>query len=60
MERHSVRAHVVDTLNDVDFALVGPAVQTGLPDRRPGTTALWHVPNIKAVGDGMMDQQSIR
>lgn len=60
VEGHPVRAHVVHTLDDVDFALVRPAVQTGLPDRGPGTTSLWHVPNIEAVGDAMQDQQSIR
>ena len=56
VEGHSVWADVVDTLDDVDFTIVRPVGQTGLPDRGPGTTALWHVPNVEAVGNEMQHQ----
>lgn len=49
MESHLVRAHVVYALEDIDFALSRPVVQTGLPNRGPCTTALWHMPNVKAI-----------
>ena len=52
MESHSVRAHVVGALEDVDFATFRPGVQIGLPDRGPCAAALWHVPNIEAVDGG--------
>jgi len=53
VEGNRVRGDVVHTLKDVELALVGPIVQAGLPDGRPRSTALWHVPHIKSVdGEG--------
>jgi len=49
VDGNRVRGDVVHTLEDVELALIGPIVQTGLPDGRPCSTALWHVPDIEAV-----------
>lgn len=43
-----VRAYIVRALEDVDFARAWPVIQTGLPDRRPCSAALWHVPYVEA------------
>jgi len=49
VERHAVRARVIHTLDDVDFAFVRPVSQARLPDRRPCAAAFWHMPHIEAV-----------
>lgn len=46
MERRLIRTDVVDTLDDVDFAIIRPD-RTKLPNSRPGTTALRHVLDVE-------------
>lgn len=60
VDGNRVRGDVVHTLKDVKLALVGPVVQTGLPDGRPCSAALWHVPHIEAVdGEGISDRSAV-
>ena len=45
MQRHLVRGHLVDTFDDVDFALVGP-FECGGPDAWPDGAAVGDVQDV--------------